>query len=135
MPWIGWKAWPRRYASMYSGRGARCSVDRGVVLEGRALRRGDGAREDPGRVMGIGEEGVDLEDALTQSPLEVLTHLVEHGVHAVAVHGHRHAVRGVGDADGPPRRQPDADGLPAAREPADVVGVDVDGEVRIRHQP
>ena len=56
-------------------------------------------------------------------------------MHAVAVYGHRHAVRGVGDADGPPRRQPDADGLPAAREATDVVGVDVDGEVRIRHQP
>src|SRR5438046_10182655 len=82
-------------------------IERGLLLERPAPRLVDGAGEDPAWVMGISEERVDLEDALAQPRLEMVAHLVEHGVHAVAVHGHRHAVGGVGDADRPPRRETD----------------------------
>jgi hypothetical protein len=81
----------------------------------------------------IREHGVDLEDATAEPLLDVLAHLVEHGVHAVAVQGHRHPVRIVGHADRFPGRQPDAHGLPAAGEAADVVRVHVHGEVAAGH--
>ena len=52
-------------------------------------------------------------------------------MHPVAVDGHRHAVGRVGHADRLPRGEAHAHRLPAPREPADVVGVDVHGEVRL----
>ena len=51
------------------------------------------------------------------------------GVRPVSVDGHRHVVGRMRHADRPPRAEADAPRLPPTREPADVVGVDVHGEV------
>ncbi len=106
-------------------------IQHGLLGQRGLSRLVDGAGEDPARMVGIGEERVDLEDALAEAGFQVVPHLVEHGVHAVSVHRHRHAIGRVGHADRPPGGEPDADRLPASGEAADVVGVDVDGEVRL----
>ena len=100
-------------------------------VEGRAPRLVDSAREHVRGVERIGQQRVDLEDAPPEAPLEVMAHLVEDGVHPVAVERHRHAVGVVRHADGLPRREPDAHGLPPAREAADVVRVHVHREIRV----
>src|SRR5215470_19968053 len=56
-------------------------IEPSLLVERRATRLVDGAGEDPAWVMGIGEERIDLEDALAQLRLEMVAHLVEHGMH------------------------------------------------------
>ena len=101
----------------------------------RAARPGDRAGDDPSDREGVGAEGVDLEDRPAEPALEMPAHLVEHGVHAVTVDRHRHAVGCVGHADRCVGREPDADGLPAAVEAAHVPGVHVDEKVGLGDAP
>src|SRR5205809_1479814 len=104
-------------------------------VEGRASRLVHAPGEDARGVKGIGEQCVDLEDAASETRLEMATHLVQHGVHAIALQRHRHPVGIVGHADRAPRREADADRLPAARESADVIRVHVHGEVGVGDEP
>ena len=101
----------------------------------RAARAGDRAGDDLGDRERIGAERVDLEDRPAEPALEMPAHLVEHGVHAVTVDRHRHAVGRVGHADRFVGREPDAHGLPAAVEAAHVPGVHVDEKVGLGDAP
>ncbi|MBA7637262.1 hypothetical protein ES703_44902 [subsurface metagenome] len=64
----------------------------------------------------------------------MLPHLIEHIVHPVAPHGHRHAIWCVRPANGAPGGQPNADRFPAAVEAQVAGGVNVHGQIRFLHQ-
>jgi hypothetical protein len=64
----------------------------------------DPAGEDMSGPIGIGQHGFDFENAFAQALFEMSAHAIEHGVHAVLVQRHRHAIGRMRPANALPGR-------------------------------